>query len=197
MLHFGAMDTSCVKGIPNTRLSAGVLRVLLADRVTVDPRMSKAALVSLATLVWGPSVSASTAASGERKLRGSRSRDLSGDEVSGEDVLASMVKASAKHRGTGRDAMLAVPFDFRSLRWTHEWISLRDDKLAGVEAWSRADVRRYARRMLVSSPPPVILVDREDHYECVDGAHRIDAAREAEMESIEAYVGHVGRRRRR
>lgn len=101
------------------------------------------------------------------------------------DVVIAHVVATNPHRGTARDALQALPYDMRKLRWQRRIVPL--DRLPAVHPASIRDVKRYARHPGIL--PEIVLVERRTGIEVIDGAHRIAAARLRGDDKIPAYVG--------
>jgi hypothetical protein len=130
---------------------------------------------------------AAIAAGAAASSGGSRNQGATQRPATWAEVVTSMMESSRRHAGGPRDARNAIPRDAHELSWTLERV---DPRSVPVEPWSSMDVKRYARRMAKGSEaPPVVLIERPGRIQVVDGAHRIQAAVQAEVPSISAWVG--------
>jgi len=89
-----------------------------------------------------------------------------------------------------RDAFVASRFQDWAWPDPPMLIWLDDPRLEEVHAASRRDVRRYAARITRGETPPAVVLGNEGRrFAILDGAHRIEAARQAGLDSIQAFVG--------
>ena len=69
-------------------------------------------------------------------------------------------------------------------------IAVDDPRLRHAYGYNSRDVRRYANLIRRgSTPPAIVLGNHGSRFAVHDGAHRLDAGREAGLATIDAFVG--------